>query len=341
MPQRLLHGLIQNPLLVILIGMVLLVQATTGSQLSWGNLRGVLLDVAVIGIVAVPVAMLLIAGYIDLSVGSTLAIGGVCAALVVQNTGSMWLGVGAAILVGALVGAVNGVLVAVVGLSSLITTLGVLTAGRGAAQLMSPLPVSGFSADFAFLGAGAIAGVPVPAIIAGLLFILAGVYLVMTPTGRHIYAVGVNREAAYLSGISTKLIPLVLYVVAGGSAGLAGALTAARLNSAPAGQLGAGFELAVLTAVLIGGIALTGGEGNMFGVLIGVLFMGLLSNSLTLLGVETFWQNVVSGLALVAAVIISLGTQRLRGRLLTLEAKKVAAPQALSSPGPARTRPSP
>ncbi|NDK32055.1 ABC transporter permease [Nesterenkonia haasae] len=323
---RVFLGLVQSPLLVILIVMVVLVEMATGSQMSWGNLRGVLLDVAVIGIVAVPVGMLLIAGYIDLSVGSTLAIGGVCAALAVKHTESVWLGLGAALLVGALVGAINGLLVAVIGLSSLITTLGVLTAGRGVAQLMSPLPVSGFTPEFAFFGAGAVLGVPVPAVIAGVLFLFAGVFLIMTPRGRHVYALGVNREAAYLSGISTRLIPFALYMVSGACAGLAGALTAARLNSAPAGQLGAGFELAVLTAVLIGGIALTGGEGTMFGVLVGVLFMGLLTNSLTLLGVATFWQNVVSGLALVSAIIISLGTQRLRGKLLTLEAKRVATP---------------
>lgn len=323
---RLLHGAVKNPLLVILIVMIIAVQAATGSQLSWGNLRGVLLDVAVIGLVAVPVAMLLIAGYIDLSVGSTLALGGVSSALVVHHTESVPLAILVAVLVGAGVGAVNGVLIAIIGLSSLITTLGILTAARGAAQLLSPLPVSGFTDGFRTLGAGAIAGIPVPALIAAAVFVVASVFLIMTPTGRHIYAIGVNREAAYLSGISTKSIPFMLYMVSGACAGLAGALTAARLNSAPSGQLGAGFELAVLTAVLIGGIALTGGEGNMFGVLIGVLFMGLLTNSLTLLGVATFWQNVVSGLALVAAVIISLVTQHLRGKLLTVEARKATTP---------------
>ena len=324
LPTRILHGLVSNPLVVLLVIMVAAVHLTTGAQLTAGNLRGVLQDAAIIAIVSIPIAMLVIAGYIDLSVGSTLALGGVVAALVVQQTGSAPLALVSAVLAGGIIGAINALLITVAGLSSFITTLGMLAAVRGIAQLVAPLPISGFDESFSQWGIGVVFGVPIPAVIALALLLIAGFFLTSTPSGRHVYAIGVNREAAYLSGVAVRRIPFVLYLCSGGAAGLAGALTVARLNSAPAGQLGVGYELSVLTAVLLGGIVLTGGGGNMFGVLVGVLFMGLLTNSLTLLGVSTFWQNVASGAALVAAIAINAGTAVLRGKLAARDAERIA-----------------
>jgi ribose transport system permease protein len=115
-----------------------------------------------------------------------------------------------------------------------------------------------------------------------------------------------------------------LFILSGMFAALAGTIVTARLNSAPAGQLGVGFELAVLTAVLLGGVALTGGEGNMLGVLVGVLFLGILNNSLTLMGVTSFWQAVASGLALVVAIALSAGTHKLRMQIEAREAQKAS-----------------
>lgn len=328
MPQtmpRAVQWLIKNPLLVLLVIMVLAFQVMTGTQLNWSNLRGVLLDGAVIAIVAVPAAMLVIAGYIDLSVGSTLALGGVVAGMVMKGgTGSPAVAIVLAIGVGALVGLVNGILSTRFGLSSFIVTLGMLTAVRGIAQLLTPVPSNTFGPDFGFLGVGAIAGVPIAVWIAVLVIVAGAVVLQLTPVGRHIYAIGVNREAAYLSGVNVRRIPFVLFIVSGAAAGLAGAITVARLNSAPAGQIGGGFELAVLTAILLGGIALTGGEGTMFGATIGVLFLGLLNNGLTLVGVTSFWQNVASGAALVAAIGLAALTHTLRQRLAAREAKRIA-----------------
>ncbi|WP_369131045.1 ABC transporter permease [Modestobacter roseus] len=315
--------LVKNPLVVLLVVMVVGIQLATGSQLSWGNLRGVFLDAAVIAIVAAPVGMLVISGYIDLSVGSTLALGGVVAGKVAQSGASPGVAVLAAVAAGAAVGVVNAVLTTVFGLSSFIVTLGMLTAVRGLAQLVTPLPLSNFGDAFGFLGIGNIAGIPLAALIAVVVLVVAGVFLTRTPAGRHVYAIGVNREAAFLSGVDVRRIPFLLFVATGAAAGLAGAITVARLNSAPASQLGLGFELSVLTAVLLGGIALTGGEGSMVGVLVGVLFLGLLRNGLTLLGVPTFWQNVASGLALVAAVGIAAATHLARGKLQAREARRL------------------
>jgi ribose transport system permease protein len=159
--------------------------------------------------------------------------------------------------------------------------------------------------------------------IAILAFIVAGVYMYLMPGGRHLYAIGVNKEAAFLSGVNTKRTPYILYIVSGASAGLAGAIYAARLNSAPAGQLGTGFELVVLTAILLGGVSLLGGEGTIFGVLTGVLFLGLLGNGLILIGVASFWQNVASGVALILAIGLSVVTHKLRGVFRDRENKQM------------------
>jgi len=125
--------------------------------------------------------------------------------------------------------------------------------------------------------------------------------------------------------VKVRRIPFVLFMLSGAAAGLAGTVVVARLNSAPSGQLGIGFELAVLTAILLGGIALTGGEGTMFGVAVGVLFLGILNNSLVLLGVSSFWQSVASGLALIAAIALSAVVHRVRLALDARASRSVAA----------------
>jgi len=319
-----LEGIIRTPLLVVLIVMVIGVQLATDSFFGWQNIRGILQDSAVIAIVAIPVALLLIAGYIDLSVGSSLALGGVVASLVMDRaSGQPAVAVLLAIVAGGVVGLFNAVVVTVLGLNSFITTLGTLTAVRGIAQLVSPTPRNNFGDQFGLLGVGTLAGIPLSVWIAGLLLIVAGVFLALTPTGRHVYAVGVNREAAYLSGVPIRRLPFWLFILSGAMSGFAGTIVIARLNSAPAGQLGGGFELVVLTAVLLGGVALTGGEGTIFGVLVGVLFYGALNNSLVLLGVTTFWQAVASGLALVAAIALSALTHVLRVRMATAKARRL------------------
>ncbi|MFB2583434.1 ABC transporter permease [Herbiconiux liukaitaii] len=335
--RRILYFLAENPLLVLLILMVVVVQAMTGAVLNPGNLRGVGLDAAIIAIVAAPAAMLFIAGYIDFSVSSVLALSGVTAGLIMTDGGSPLLAVLAAVGVGAVVGALNAIFTTVVGLSAFVATLGMMIAVRGVAQLVAPLPVSDFGPEFGFLGVGTLVGVPIAIWIAAVVLLLSSVFLTRVPAGRHVYAIGVSREAAYLSGVKVKTIPFVLYIFSGAAAGLAGAITVARLNSAPAGQLGQGFELQVITAVLLGGVALTGGSGSIFGVLVGVLFMGLLNNALVLLNVPNFWQNVASGLALIAAIALALLTDRLRQRLVVLEARSLLrdTPSESATPAPA------
>lgn len=330
LPQRTVDVLVRYPLLPLLIILVgVFAFATDGAQLLWPNLRGVLMDAAIVAIVAVPGAMLIIAGYIDLSVGSTLALGGVSAGMVVQATQSPALGVAVGVAAGALVGLINGIISPVWGLSAFITTLATLTIVRGVTQLISPLPANDFGDEFALLGVGTLLGVPLAVWMAAAVCAVGAAFLGLVPAGRYVYAIGINPHAAYLSGVRVRILPALLYVASGAAAGLAGVVTAARLNSAPPGQLGVGFEMAVLTAILLGGVSLKGGEGTILGVVIGVIFLGLLRNGLVLLGVQTFWQNVASGIALIGAIALAGNISRVRA---LARRKAIPSPQA---PAPA------
>ncbi|NGO68148.1 ABC transporter permease [Streptomyces boncukensis] len=295
----------RQPLIVVLTAMVLAFQLSTGSFLDPANLRGIATDAATLAIVAVPAALLVISGYLDLSVGSTLALGGLVAGRLAGQGQPPVLAVAGGLAAGAAVGVVNGFLCCYLGLSAFVVTLGMLTAVRGLAQQLFPLPLSGFGSGFAWLGGARIAGVAAPVVIAAFVLAAGALFLALTPAGRHIFAIGVNREAAHLSGINIRRIPFTLFVVTGTAAALAGAIKASVLDSVVAGTSGAGFELTVLTAVLLGGVALTGGSGSIPGVLLGVLFLGSLQNGLTLLDVPTFWQQITQGTALVAGTALA------------------------------------
>ncbi|MFI0509177.1 ABC transporter permease [Streptomyces sp. WSLK1-5] len=295
----------RQPLIAVLIAMVLVFQLSTGSFLDPANLRGIATDAATLAVVAVPSALLVISGYLDLSVGSTLALGGLVGGWLAGQGQSPVVAVLGALAAGAAVGAVNGLLCCYFGLSAFIVTLGMLTAVRGLAQQLFPLPLSGFGTGFAWLGGARIAGVAAPVVVAALVTVAGALFLALTPAGRHVFAVGVNREAAHLSGIDVRRTPFALFVITGVAAALAGAIKASVLDSVVAGTSGSGFELAVLTAVLVGGVALTGGSGSILGVLLGVLFLGCLQNGLTLLDVPTFWQQMAQGSALVAGAALA------------------------------------
>lgn len=298
---------LRNALFVGLVAMVAFFASRSPAFLTLANWRVISLQVAVLLIVSVAAAFLILAGHLDLSVGSTVGFTGVLAGLLMTESGWSPLAAGTLALgAGTAVGAVNGTLTTVVGLSPIIATLGMLTAVRGVTFLLKDSPVFGFPDAFQRLGNGTLAGVPLPVVLAVTVLVAGWVFLQLTPWGRYIYAIGVNREAAYLSGVPVRSLPFALYMVSGLAAGLGGVVTAARLNSAPPGTLGVGFELDVLTAVLLGGIAFSGGRGSMVGVLFGVVVLGVLQNGLALLNVPFAWQNVARGLALVMAAALDV-----------------------------------
>jgi ribose transport system permease protein len=308
-------GLLRHPLLVVLVVMTAGFQAGTGSFLDPVNLRAIATDAATTAIVAAPLALLIICGYLDLSMGSTLALGGLAAGWFAGSLHQpLPVCVLAALAAGAAVGVVNGVLCCYLNLSPFIVTLGMLTAVRGLDQQLAPLPLSTFGTGFAWLAGARLAGIPSPVVIALLILAASAAFLAFTPAGRHVFAIGVNREAAYLSGVNVRRTPFALFVLTGAAAGLAGAVKASALDSVAAGTSGLGFELTVLTAVLLGGVALSGGSGSILGVTFGVLFLGALQNGLTLLNVPAFWQQMAQGVALVAGAGLAVVAPRLHRR---------------------------
>jgi ribose transport system permease protein len=307
---RMRRVLVRNALLLALIVIALAFGILSPFFWTIGNVRNVALQSAILGIVAVTGGLVILTGYLDLAVGSTLALGAVIAGVLMVRAGmNPVVAVVAAVVAGALVGAVQGFLTCYLSFSPIIVTLGMLTVVRGLAFFITPDPVFSFPDSFNVLGQGSVGGIPIPVLFAAAAFLLGIIFLTKMPGGRHVYAIGVNKEAAYLTGIPVRRLPFLLYVISGISAAFGGVLMAARLNSAPPGTLGSGFELSVLTAVLLGGIAFTGGRGSIGGVLIGVVFLGVLQNGLVLLNVDYFWQLVAQGGALIlAATLDAVGT---------------------------------
>lgn len=268
--------------------------------LTVANWISISVQIAALMTISIPFAILLMAGKVDLSVGSMVGLSGVVAGLMFPNLGVIGtvlftLGVGLAI------GLLNGFLVGFIGMSPIIVTLGALTFMRGLAQWLSPTPLFGFPETFTFIGYGRFMGLPILTWIM-LSVLVVGLYvMVRTPLGRHTVAIGVNERAAYLVGIRVKLTVMLLYGAVGAGAALAGLMTIARINSAPSGTLGIGVELSVLTAVLLGGIPFTGGKGSLLRVALGVWLLGMLSNGLILMNVPTEASLMITGLVLVLA----------------------------------------
>ncbi len=302
----------KHALLFGAIALMLAFTLATDSFLTIDNLRNVAVQSSIILVVGVPSALLVIAGYVDLSVGSSLAVAAVATGLIANMVGAL-PGIALGLACGAVAGAINGYIVAVRGFSPIIATLGMLTLLRGVALVLGPNPIYDFPDLMVQIGRGRLLGVPYLLIIA-LAVVAAGIIvLARLPVGRHIYAMGVNSRAAYLSGVRIRTIGFCLYLATGLAAGLAGVMQASRLDSAPSESLGVGFELTALTAILLGGVSFSGGRGNVFGVVLGIWFLGILQNGLTLLNVLVSWTSIVTGAVLVGAAALDRISQRRRG----------------------------
>jgi ribose transport system permease protein len=266
-------------------------------------------------IAAIGICLLMIAGEFDLSIGSMLALTGVITVSVFNVTGSMWVGILAGLLIGPIVGAINGYLVTRQRMSSLMTTLGMLFFLRGLVYVWTnKTPVvdeHGFT-DFVQLYQGSIGPVPVPVVIAIVLIIAAYFLTTQMTGGRNVYAVGGNATAARVSGIKVERTKFWLFVLSGTTAAIAGLLIASQTGTGYFDAGVSGFELTVITAVVLGGVSMTGGEGRVLGAVLGVLILGLTGKGLRLADVYTTWQLVLTGIMLMVAVYL----HGLRKRLL-------------------------
>lgn len=297
------------PMAVLILALFFYVQAPV--FLTGRNLISITVQIAALMTIAVPFSILLMAGKVDLSVGSLLGLSGVVAGLCFPVMGT----VGAVLftlLVGLVVGLVNGFLISWLSMSPIIVTLGALTLLRGLAQYLSPDPLFGFPENFSYLGYGTVLGLPVLTWVM-LAVLSSGIaFMWLSPLGRHTIAIGVNERAAHLVGIRVKLTVMLLYAAVGVASSIAGLMTIARINSAPSGTLGVGVELSVMTAVLLGGVPFTGGKGSLPRVALGVLLLGMLSNGLILMNVPTEASLMLTGLVLVVAA--GLDVRRARRR---------------------------
>jgi ribose transport system permease protein len=256
--------------------------------------------------------LVIITGGIDLSVGSLVALTGCVAMLALNATDSDVLGILAGIAVGGLAGAMNGSLVAFLRLPAFVVTLGGLTIFRGLALTITEgQPIVRFEGAYKWLGQGVLLGLPVPVWAMIVVVICIHFLLSRTTFGAHVYAVGGSETAARLSGVRVPLVKFMTYVIGGLLTGLAGMILMARLSSAQPAS-GEMFELDAIAAVVLGGTSLSGGRGMVWGTLIGALIIGILNNSLNLLGVSSFYQLVAKGLIILLAVFVD---QWLRQRL--------------------------
>jgi ribose transport system permease protein len=295
-------------LLLSLLLLCLVLTLSSDRFLTADNLINVLRQASINGIISIGMMLVILTRGLDLSVGSVVALATVIAAdLLVRGQVDPLGAIFVALLVGTIAGAVSGALVTFVKIPPFIATLGMMTFVRGAAlQYTEGTPVTGLGAlgeGVRYLGSAEVMGIPVPIIVAGVIYLLAYLLLNQTPFGRFIYAMGNNEEAAFLSGLPVRTIKMFVYSASGALAALAGIILMGRLNSAQP-TAGALFEFDAIAAVVVGGTSFNGGEGSVWGTLIGVLIIAVLNNGLNLLAVPSFYQDIASGAVIALALLL-------------------------------------
>ncbi|WP_084216812.1 ABC transporter permease [Pseudonocardia spinosispora] len=299
----------QYPLL-ILIALLIFASSTSDAFLSPRNLENLVLQMSVAGIVALAQFIVVISGGIDISVGSVLGLSCVLGAGLFGGT-SVLVAVLMSLLVGVALGAVNGFLIAFRGLEPFIVTLGMLALARGLVYAYTEgVPVTPKAPGFTSVGTATVAGFPALGWLWLLLALGMGFLLRRTVFGRRVYAIGSKRDAAHAAGIPVRGTLVAVYCIAGLLVGLGGFLLASRVGAATP-TAGTNFELDAIAAVVIGGTRLNGGQGRIFGAVIGTVIFGVITNLLVLLNVSTFLQDAFRGaLILVAVTLATIGRQK-------------------------------
>ena len=300
----------------IVVSFVVLIVALAASNqyfLTEANLLNVLRQVSINGILAIGMTFVILTGGIDLSVGSILAIAGTVGATLVTGSEphSVLLATLASVAVGTVFGMINGGLIAVTALQPFVATLGMLSAARGVTLLYSDgRPIASLSASFKLLGQGSFLGIPGPALVFAAVALAGWIVLRFSVFGRHVYAVGGNARSARTSGVAVRKVKFSVYVLMGALAGLAGAVLTSR-TSAAVPQAGLGYELDAIASVVIGGTSLTGGIGKIGYTVLGVFIIGIISNGLDILGVSSYYQQILKGTIIIIAVLIDKSRHQL------------------------------
>ncbi|MFT4069496.1 L-arabinose ABC transporter permease AraH [Paraburkholderia sp.] len=291
-------------LIVIFVVMFVTMSLTVDHFFSIENMLGLALSISQIGMVACTMMFCLASRDFDLSVGSTVAFAGVLCAMVLNATGNTFIAIVAAVVAGGVIGFVNGAVIAYLRINALITTLATMEIVRGLGFIVSHGQAVGVSSDtFIALGGLTFFGVSLPIWVTLICFIVFGVMLNQTVYGRNTLAIGGNPEASRLAGINVERTRVYIFLIQGAVTALAGVILASRITS---GQPNAaeGFELNVISACVLGGVSLLGGRATISGVVIGVLIMGTVENVMNLLNIDAFYQYLVRGAILLAAVLL-------------------------------------
>jgi ribose/xylose/arabinose/galactoside ABC-type transport system permease subunit len=292
-------------LLLALIILCTTLAIITPKFLTLPNLMIIVTQVTINALLAFGVTFVIITGGIDLSLGSIVAVTSVITATFARaDTYPLVVPLGLGLLVGLAFGAFNGLVITKGKVPPFIVTLGTMTIGRGLALILSKgRPISNLSDAFNYIGGGNLFGIPLPIVILVIVFIICTLLLKKTIMGRYVYAVGGNELAARASGISVNRVKMFVYTLGGGLAALGGIILTSRISTGQP-NVGIGFELSAIAAAIIGGTSTSGGVGSITGTLLGALLIGVISNSLDLLNVTSYYQSVVMGLIIIGAVLL-------------------------------------
>ena len=291
-------------LLAAWIAIVIVFSALSPYFLTARNFMNIGLAITVHGITAVGATIVLISGGIDLTVGSVIGLAVIAVGAMLTVGAPLGIAVVGTLLVGALAGLINGILIVRARINPLIATLGMMSIIRGFAFVYSGgISHAIVSEEFGFLGRGRVVGIPLPILVMLLLYLIVWAIMKYTDFGHYVYSIGDNALTCRLAGVNVNKWRYIVYIVGAVSAALAG-LFLASLMQAALPQAGTGYELNVIAAVILGGTSLSGGIGNLLGTLLGVVIMGTLDNGFTLLNVPAFYQMIAKGAVLILAVFI-------------------------------------
>jgi ribose transport system permease protein len=272
--------------------------------MTFGNWQNILRQSSINLIIAIGMTYVILTAGIDLSVGAVLALATVVTADLLQRGFPVIPTILVGLVIGGVLGLVSGLLISRIKVPPFVATLGMMTVARGLALTYTEgRPITGLPDFFRAIGTGSFAGIPMPIIVAGVTFLVAYILLTRTRMGLNIYALGNNPVAAHYAGIATGGYTTFVYVLAGGLAALAGMILVARLDSAQP-VAGLGYEFDAIAAVVVGGTSFAGGQGSLFGTLLGVLVIGVLNNGLNLMNISSFWQPVVTGVVIALALLL-------------------------------------
>ncbi len=317
--KKLASILLNYGIVIVLFILLAIFSAASSNFLSKDTFITILRQVSITGVVSVGMTFVILTGGIDLSVGSIAGVSSVTAAILMSQGMNGTVSSIITVAIALLYGILSGLCVTKLNMPPLIATLGTQTALRGMAFIITDgLPVFGFSTTYGNFAKASILGIPFMVILMILIF-LAGKFILEKMTfGRYIYGVGANEESSRLSGISVTKIKMSAYAISGLLAGIAGLVLLSRTNSGQPSS-GTGYEMDAITAVVLGGVQLTGGEGRISQVMIGVLIMGVLSTGMIMCGINDYIQQLVKGLVLIAAVAFSEFSLRLRSKTMIKE----------------------